>query len=49
MHCMFRSNVGDINMTSLMSYRTNIMRTMYIGVQNLLQKIEDQFNVNYEG
>ena len=28
MHCLFRSSVGEVKMTSFMSYRTNIMRIM---------------------
>ena len=28
MHCLFTSNEGDVKMTSLMSYRTTIMRIL---------------------
>ena len=39
MHCLFRTNVGDVKMMPFMSYITNIMRLL--GVQTILQKIED--------
>ena len=28
MHCLFRSNVGDVKMMPLLSYMTNIMRIL---------------------
>ena len=44
MHCLFRSNVGDVKMMPFKSNITNIMRIL--GAQNRLQKIEDQSHLN---
>ena len=44
MHCLFRSNVGDVTNDAV--YVLDNEHNAYIGAQNLSQKIADQFHVN---
>ena len=44
MHCLFRSNMGDVKMMPLMSCSTNIIGIL--GHKIFLQKIEDKFHVS---
>ena len=39
MHCLFRSNVGDVKMMPFMSYITNIMRKLGRKIFNRKLKI----------